>query len=396
MTLSGEYEPSPEKWVRDQVETYESSGGTEGTTMRGVPVVVVTSLGAKSGKLRKNPLMRVEHEGSYALVASKGGAPEHPTWYHNLVAHPTVEVQDGPDRREYTVRVARGRRACRRGGSGRSRSGRTTRTTRRRPTGRSRCSSPSRPEPSEAAPPRSAEPEGQQRAQVDGPPGVLLERRARRRASGRRAARAGSPTRRGSAPPAAGRRTGRARRSGSSQRAAWTLQPPPRCTATSSANTCMVLATKRAVPSGCAQAPRPTTSRRIRCTSSTSRGSRSRRASRVSASAIRGSPLTHGPALPGHLVREVRRDAGALDEAAAVPARGRPPRRRRPRRRGSPASVRDIRVPTRRAPGHPGPVVAADQHRLRVVGRPAGRRAAGCPATYRRGPRTRRATARRR
>jgi F420H(2)-dependent quinone reductase len=108
MTLSGEYQPSPDQWVREQVEKYESSGGTEATTMRGVPVVVVTSLGAKSGKIRKNPLMRVEHEGRYALVASKGGAPQHPTWYHNLVAHPTVEVQDGPDRREYTVRVLEG------------------------------------------------------------------------------------------------------------------------------------------------------------------------------------------------------------------------------------------------------------------------------------------------
>lgn len=108
MTMNGEYEPSPEKWVRDQVATYEASGGTEGTTMRGVPVVVVTSVGAKSGKIRKNPLMRVEHEGSYALVASKGGAPSHPTWYHNLVAHPRVEVQDGPDRREYAVRIVEG------------------------------------------------------------------------------------------------------------------------------------------------------------------------------------------------------------------------------------------------------------------------------------------------
>ena len=108
MTLHGEYEPSPEKWVRDQVEAYEASGGTESTTLRGVPVVVVTSVGAKSGKLRKNPVMRVEHDGSYALVASKGGAPEHPTWYHNLVGHPTVELQDGADRRDYTVRVADG------------------------------------------------------------------------------------------------------------------------------------------------------------------------------------------------------------------------------------------------------------------------------------------------
>jgi len=109
MTLHGEYEPSPEQWVRDQVAAYESSGGTEATTLQGVPVVVVTSVGARSGNLRKNPVMRVEHEGRYALVASKGGAPQHPTWYHNLVAHPRVELQDGPDRREYTVRLADGR-----------------------------------------------------------------------------------------------------------------------------------------------------------------------------------------------------------------------------------------------------------------------------------------------
>jgi F420H(2)-dependent quinone reductase len=108
MALSGEYEPSPEQWVRDQVEKYESSGGTEATTLRGVPVVVVTSVGAKSGKLRKNPLMRVEHEGAYALVGSQGGAPSHPRWYHNIVANPTVEIQDGPDRREYSVRLADG------------------------------------------------------------------------------------------------------------------------------------------------------------------------------------------------------------------------------------------------------------------------------------------------
>jgi len=108
MALTGEYEPSPEQWVRDQVATYEQSGGAEATTLRGVPVVVITSLGAKSGKIRKNPVMRVEHDGSYALVASKGGAPTHPTWYHNLVAHPTIELQDGPERHEYQVRVAEG------------------------------------------------------------------------------------------------------------------------------------------------------------------------------------------------------------------------------------------------------------------------------------------------
>ncbi|WP_329286447.1 nitroreductase family deazaflavin-dependent oxidoreductase [Streptomyces sp. NBC_00691] len=95
MPLEGEYEPSPSTWVRDQVELYESSGGTEGTTMRGMPVVLVTNRGAKSGKLRKTPLMRVEHEGAYALVASNGGAVKHPVWYHNLVAFPLVEVRDG-------------------------------------------------------------------------------------------------------------------------------------------------------------------------------------------------------------------------------------------------------------------------------------------------------------
>ncbi len=113
MSLVGEYEPSPQQWVRDQVAAYESSGGTEATTMRGVPVVVVTSLGARSGKLRKNPLMRVEHDGCYALVASKGGSPRHPGWYHNLVSHPRVELQDGADRREYAVHVAEGEERAR-------------------------------------------------------------------------------------------------------------------------------------------------------------------------------------------------------------------------------------------------------------------------------------------
>jgi deazaflavin-dependent oxidoreductase (nitroreductase family) len=108
MPVEGEYEPSPEEWVRKQVENYERSGGTEDTTLRGVPVVVVTSRGARSGKVRKNPVMRVEHDGAYALVASKGGSPSHPTWYHNLVAHPTVEIQDGADRHDYGVRVAEG------------------------------------------------------------------------------------------------------------------------------------------------------------------------------------------------------------------------------------------------------------------------------------------------
>lgn len=108
MALHGDYEPSPSEWVRDQVARYESSGGTEATTLQGVPVVVVTSVGARSGKLRKNPVMRVEDGGRYALVASKGGAPEHPSWYRNLVEHPTVDLQDGPAKASYRTRVLDG------------------------------------------------------------------------------------------------------------------------------------------------------------------------------------------------------------------------------------------------------------------------------------------------
>lgn len=100
MPIEGQYEPSPRQWVRDQVERYESSGGIEGTTLMdtGLPVVVITNVGAKSGKVRKTPLMRVEHDGSYAAVASKGGAPENPLWYYNFLANPEVELQDGPRR----------------------------------------------------------------------------------------------------------------------------------------------------------------------------------------------------------------------------------------------------------------------------------------------------------
>jgi F420H(2)-dependent quinone reductase len=108
MPLSGQYEPSPSSWARDQVELYESSGGTDGLTLRGKPVVLVTSVGARTGKLRKTPLMRVEHEGSYALVASQGGAPKHPYWYHNLVANPHVELQDGPAKHDYVAREVHG------------------------------------------------------------------------------------------------------------------------------------------------------------------------------------------------------------------------------------------------------------------------------------------------
>ena len=108
MPLTGEYEPSPEQWVRDQVELYESSGGTKGTTLRGMPVVILTNRGARSGKLRKTPLMRVEHEGTYAVVASLGGAPKHPVWYHNLIANPHVELQDGPVVHELVAREVHG------------------------------------------------------------------------------------------------------------------------------------------------------------------------------------------------------------------------------------------------------------------------------------------------
>jgi deazaflavin-dependent oxidoreductase (nitroreductase family) len=100
MTLEGEYEPSPWDWVREQVETYERTGGREANTLRdtGLPVIIVTTRGNKSGKLRKTPLMRVEHDGEYALVASMGGAPRNPVWYYNLTAYPdAVVIQDGAE-----------------------------------------------------------------------------------------------------------------------------------------------------------------------------------------------------------------------------------------------------------------------------------------------------------
>jgi deazaflavin-dependent oxidoreductase (nitroreductase family) len=111
MPLSGEYEPSPSPWVRDQVAEYEASGGQRANVQSatGLPVIIVTTRGQRSGKLRKFPLMRVEHGGQYALVASKGGTPENPQWYHNLVAHPTeVTIQDGPEPFDVTVRELSG------------------------------------------------------------------------------------------------------------------------------------------------------------------------------------------------------------------------------------------------------------------------------------------------
>lgn len=110
MPIKGEYEPSALDWVRDQVAAYEASGGAEANTLRdtGIPIIVVTMRGATSGKVRKIALMRVEHEGSYGLVASYGGRPTHPAWYANLVADPNVMIQDGPEPHDFTVREVNG------------------------------------------------------------------------------------------------------------------------------------------------------------------------------------------------------------------------------------------------------------------------------------------------
>jgi deazaflavin-dependent oxidoreductase (nitroreductase family) len=108
MPLTGEYEPSSADYVREQVEAFERTGGAEGNTMKGKPVIILTTKGNKSGKIRKTPLMRVEHGGRYAVVASLGGAPKHPVWYHNVVANPTVELQDGPVKKEYVAREVTG------------------------------------------------------------------------------------------------------------------------------------------------------------------------------------------------------------------------------------------------------------------------------------------------
>ena len=109
MPLTGEYEPSTFDFSRDQVDLYERSGGTEGTAHPGGErVIVLTSVGAKTGKLRKTPLMRVEHDGEYAVVASLGGAPKHPVWYYNLTANPHVELQDGPVKKDYQAREVHG------------------------------------------------------------------------------------------------------------------------------------------------------------------------------------------------------------------------------------------------------------------------------------------------
>lgn len=104
MPLQGEYAPSPFDWSRENAEEYMSSGGTKGTELRGMPVVLLTTVGAKTGKLRKTPLMRVEHNGEYAIVASLGGAPKNPVWYYNVKANPLVELQDGTISADYNAR----------------------------------------------------------------------------------------------------------------------------------------------------------------------------------------------------------------------------------------------------------------------------------------------------
>ena len=110
MTFDGEYGPSTWEWVAEQAEEYESSNGKSGNTLRdtGLPIIVMTTIGHRSGLVRKVPLMKVEHEGQYAIVASKGGAENHPGWYHNLMANPTVLIQDGPEPFETTVRLLSG------------------------------------------------------------------------------------------------------------------------------------------------------------------------------------------------------------------------------------------------------------------------------------------------
>jgi F420H(2)-dependent quinone reductase len=108
MPLKGEYAPSKAAWARKQAELYEATGGREGGDLRGRPVIVLTSVGAKTGKLRKTALMRVEHEGVYAVVASLGGAARNPVWYYNLKKNPHVELQDGATKHDYTAREITG------------------------------------------------------------------------------------------------------------------------------------------------------------------------------------------------------------------------------------------------------------------------------------------------
>jgi deazaflavin-dependent oxidoreductase (nitroreductase family) len=104
MPLEGEYEPGVAQWARDQAEKFEASDGRDANHLRGMAIVVVTNRGAKTGKLRKTAVMRVEHDGRYLVVASKGGAPQHPSWYWNLKKYPHVELQDGQSRGDFEAR----------------------------------------------------------------------------------------------------------------------------------------------------------------------------------------------------------------------------------------------------------------------------------------------------
>jgi len=108
MPLEGEYAPSPVDWSREQAEKYIDSGGTDGTELNGMAVILLTTVGAKTGKLRKTPLMRVEHDGEYAIVASLGGAPKNPVWYYNVKKNPRVELQDGTVTGDYNAREVSG------------------------------------------------------------------------------------------------------------------------------------------------------------------------------------------------------------------------------------------------------------------------------------------------
>jgi deazaflavin-dependent oxidoreductase (nitroreductase family) len=108
MPLSGKYAPSTSGWARKQAEAYEASGGAKAADLRGMPVIVLTTVGAKTGLLRKTALMRVEHDGEYAVVGSLGGAPKHPVWVHNIRKHPHVELQDGAERHDYAARETEG------------------------------------------------------------------------------------------------------------------------------------------------------------------------------------------------------------------------------------------------------------------------------------------------
>jgi deazaflavin-dependent oxidoreductase (nitroreductase family) len=108
MPIEGEYERSPSDWAADQAELYERTNGAEGDTLQGRPIIVIHTKGRKSGKVRKTPLMKVQHGDEYAVVASQGGAPKHPVWYLNILADPHVVLQDGAETRDYTARVAEG------------------------------------------------------------------------------------------------------------------------------------------------------------------------------------------------------------------------------------------------------------------------------------------------